>query len=350
MKKWRRDLWRIAIFLAVALFAGDGFAQGTGKRGVEELTEPGFLAPDFTLPDLNGRPVKLSNFRGKKAVFLNFWASWCPSCQEEMPTMEKLYREFKARGLEIIAVSLDKDRAAVVKFVKRRALTFPVLLDPDFAVAQEYRVTGIPTHYFINKQGVIRSREVGSKDWSKPETWAGIEELLRNLFEHVHALAMDTDGRILFLGAHTGLFRSEDGGRSWRKVALPATHTHLDVMAVAVDPRAPGTIYVGTHEAGVFKSTDRGATWQTTNTGLEGFDVHGLAIDPNEPQKLHAAVREKGEGIYRTTDGGARWTRVDDGPGGEVKVLTSVNIPTGMGGIYLYAGTAEGLQRNPDCF
>jgi len=172
----------------------------------------------------------------------------------------------------------------------------------------------------------------------------------RGGFEHVHALAIAADGRSLFLGAHTGLFRSEDGGRSWQKVALSAEHDHLDVMAVATDPRDPLIIYVATHEAGVFKSSDGGTTWKKINASLGGLDVHGLAIDPNAPQKLHAAVREKGEGIYRTTDGGGKWVRVDDGPGGEVKVLTSVNIPTGMGGIWLYAGTAEGLQRNPDCF
>lgn len=176
-----------------------------------------------------------------------------------------------------------------------------------------------------------------------PEGRAGV-------FEHVHALAMDAEERALLLGAHTGLFRSEDGGRSWQKVTLSAQHAHLDVMAVAPDPKDPLVIYVATHEAGVLKSTDGGRTWGETNSGLGGLDVHGLAIDPSAPAKLHAAVRETGEGIYRTTDGGAKWVRVDDGPGGEVKVLTSVNIPTGMGGIWLYAGTAEGLQRNPDCF
>ncbi|MGH7771020.1 MAG: WD40/YVTN/BNR-like repeat-containing protein, partial [Candidatus Binatia bacterium] len=168
-------------------------------------------------------------------------------------------------------------------------------------------------------------------------------------FEHVHTLAMEAEGRNLFLGAHTGLFRSENGGRSWQKVTLSGNHSHLDVMAAAPDPRDPKTIYVGTHEAGVFKSNDGGNTWQEVNTGLGGLDVHGIAIDPND-RKLHALVREKGEGIYRSRNGGGRWVRVDEGPGGEVKVLTSVNISTGMGGIFLYAGTAEGLQRNPDCF
>lgn len=169
-------------------------------------------------------------------------------------------------------------------------------------------------------------------------------------FEHVHALTMTADGRTLFLGAHSGLFRSEDAGRSWQPVALPSKHPHVDVMAVTPHTEDARTIYVATHEAGVFKTTDGGRTWHEANAGLAGVDVHGLAIDPREPQKLHAAVRDKGEGIYRSTDGGGTWVRVDDGPGGEIKVLGSVNISTGMGGIFLYAGTAEGLQRNPDCF
>jgi photosystem II stability/assembly factor-like uncharacterized protein len=169
-------------------------------------------------------------------------------------------------------------------------------------------------------------------------------------FEHVHALAIDASGQALLLGAHTGLFRSDDRGRTWSKVSVSAKHAHLDIMDIAPDPKDPKTIYIGTHEAGVFKSTDGGKVWKEASSGIGGPDVHGLAIDPNAPSKLHAAIREKGDGIYRTTDGGAKWTRVDDGPEGEVKVLKSVNIPTGMGGIFLYAGTSTGLQRSPDCF
>jgi len=179
---------------------------------------------------------------------------------------------------------------------------------------------------------------------------AGETQSARPAFEHVHALAFDAGGRSVWLGAHTGLFRSEDCGVSWRKVALPVMHSSPDVMAVTPDPRDAAVLYVATHEAGVLKTTDGGRTWSEVNSGLGGLDVHGLAIDPNAPNKLHALVRDKGEGLYRTTNGGQRWVRVDDGPAGETKVLTSVNLATGMGGIYLYAGTAEGLQRNPDCF
>ncbi len=170
------------------------------------------------------------------------------------------------------------------------------------------------------------------------------------MFEHVHALALDAAGRALWLGAHAGLYRSEDGGRNWAKVLLPAHGHGPDVMAISAHTGEADVVYVGTHEAGVIKTGDGGKTWLAVNTGLRGLDVHGLAIDPNAPAKLHALVREAGGGLYRTIDGGQKWVRVDDGPAGETKVLASVNIPTGMGGIFLYAGTGDGLQRNPDCF
>ncbi|MGH7267736.1 MAG: WD40/YVTN/BNR-like repeat-containing protein [Candidatus Rokuibacteriota bacterium] len=169
-------------------------------------------------------------------------------------------------------------------------------------------------------------------------------------FEHVHALTFDAAGRTLWLGAHTGLYRSEDAGRTWAKASLPAHGHGPDVMAIAAHPGEANVLYVATHEAGVLKTTDGGKTWSAVNAGLRGLDVHGLAIDPSTPSKLHALVREAGAGLYRTTDSGGKWVRVDDGPPGETKVLASVNIPTGMGGIFLYAGTGEGLQRSPDCF
>ena len=172
----------------------------------------------------------------------------------------------------------------------------------------------------------------------------------RSAFGHVHALAFDAEGRTLWLGAHTGLFRSEDGGRTWGQVTLPAAGHSPDVMSVTPHPGASEVLYVGTHDSGVLRTTSTGKTWSTMNVGLRGLDVHGLAIDSGAPSKLHALVREAGAGLYRTTDGGQKWVRVDDGPAGETKVLASVNIPTGMGGIFLYAGTGEGLQLSPDCF
>jgi peroxiredoxin len=179
MSTGRRRGWAAAAAMAVGLSAGSVFSQGTPAQRAEERPEVGFLAPDFALPDLNGKRVRLSDFRGKKPIFLNFWASWCPSCQEEMPTMEALYREFKPRGLEILAVSIDKVTSDAGTFMTLHGVSFPALLDPDGKVAQRYRVTAIPTHYLIDKKGVIRAREVAAKDWSKPETWKAVEALFR---------------------------------------------------------------------------------------------------------------------------------------------------------------------------
>lgn len=169
-------------------------------------------------------------------------------------------------------------------------------------------------------------------------------------FEYFHALAMNADGRTLFLGTRFGLLRSEDGGRLWKKLAIASKYPHLDVTAIAPDPQDPRTIYVGTHEAGVFKSTDHGTTWRDANTKLGGPDVRGLSVDSGDARKLYAALRGIGEGIYRTTDGGGKWYRVDDGPGGEVNFLASVKPPVEIGVTHLYAGTAHGLQHTPESF
>jgi photosystem II stability/assembly factor-like uncharacterized protein len=167
--------------------------------------------------------------------------------------------------------------------------------------------------------------------------------------DHAHALVMVPGSHTLFLGTHNGMLQSKDEGRSWVAVPLPEGLKGIDVMALVADPSNPQVLYAGTHERGVLRSRDGGKTWDEVNSGLGGRDVHGLTIDPNRPKVLYAGV--VGKGIYRTTNEGAKWIRVDDGPGdAEVKVLASVNIPTGMGGIFLYAGTPTGLLRNPDCF
>jgi peroxiredoxin len=146
----------------------------------EERPEVGYLAPDFALPDLAGRTVRLSDFRGRKAVFVNFWATWCPPCRAEMPTMERAYLAYRDRGLEILAVSVDtgpKDRVAA--FTQELKLTFPALLDPDMAILYAYRIPGLPGSVLIDRRGVIQSVEIGFRDWDTPESRDKLERLLR---------------------------------------------------------------------------------------------------------------------------------------------------------------------------
>jgi thiol-disulfide isomerase/thioredoxin len=120
---------------------------------------------DFASPTPEGAVVRLSDFRGK-VVFLNFWASWCPACREEMPSMERLYREFKDRGFVILAVDLQEGRQAVAAFMKQLGLTFPALLDEDGTVSGRYGVRFIPTTYLVGKDGELLGRVVGPKDWA----------------------------------------------------------------------------------------------------------------------------------------------------------------------------------------
>jgi hypothetical protein len=172
---------------------------------------------------------------------------------------------------------------------------------------------------------------------------------------HVHALALDHIRNILFLGTHQGLSRSQDEGKTWSKVEVTGEVPSTDFTALAIDPTNPQTLYAAGPGLWVVKSTDGGATWALKKEWLGGHDVRALAMDRNEPQKLYAWAADKG--LYRSRNGGEIWVRVDDGPrramslsAADVKGLLSVNIPTGMGGIYLAAATAHGLYLSADCF
>jgi peroxiredoxin len=146
----------------------------------EARPEVGYLAPDFALPNLDGKTVRLSDLRGKKGVFINFWATWCPPCRLEMPTMEKVYQDYKSRGLEILAVSIDAGPKSTVKnFMRELKLTFPVLLDPEIEVLRMYKFFGLPASVLINKQGIIRFKEQGYRNWTDPESRKKLEAILK---------------------------------------------------------------------------------------------------------------------------------------------------------------------------
>lgn len=123
----------------------------------------GNLAPDFSLLDLNGNPVQLSDYRGKK-VLVNFWATWCPPCKTEMPYMQEMYEKYREDGFEILAVNstvTEKSREDVVDFVAEYELTFPIPMDEKNRVSSDYEIMAFPTSFFIDSDGVIRSVTVG---------------------------------------------------------------------------------------------------------------------------------------------------------------------------------------------
>jgi peroxiredoxin len=143
----------------------------------------GLPAPDFTFPGLDGNKVSLSDYRGK-VVFVNIWATWCPPCVEEMPSMQKLYQKLKGENFEILAVSIDSKGAKVVApFMKKYQLTFPALLDSMGTIKRIYKTTGVPESYIIDKDGILAKKVLGPLDWSQPD----VLRLFRDLIEKPQA-------------------------------------------------------------------------------------------------------------------------------------------------------------------
>ena len=117
-------------------------------------------AHDFTLKDLNGNDVKLSSFKGK-AVIINFWATWCHPCREEIPDLQKGYDENKDNGLVILGVNIKENESKVSKFAKDYKMTYPILLDIDGTTSDAYRVFGIPMSFFIDRNGLVKDSFIG---------------------------------------------------------------------------------------------------------------------------------------------------------------------------------------------
>ncbi len=144
----------LGIFL-IALLLYIGLMQ----EGAEHQTRvsTGDKAPDFTLKTLEGKEVRLSDYKGK-VVLINFWASWCPPCRAEMPLFEDVYKRYRDKGFEILAISTDVNEEAVHKFLKDIKVSFPILMD-DGKVSEIYGITGLPTSYLLDRDGkVIRIR------------------------------------------------------------------------------------------------------------------------------------------------------------------------------------------------
>jgi thiol-disulfide isomerase/thioredoxin len=153
-------------------------AQDFFKRLAIERPKEVIQAPNFTLEDLSGKPLSIKDFRGK-VVFLNFWATWCVPCREEMPLMEALHAKFKDRGLEIVAVNYREDKQEVEKFFAELGLTFRSLVDPDGAVSDKYGAWSLPLTYIVNRKGEFVGKAVGDRKWDSEDAKAFFRELLQ---------------------------------------------------------------------------------------------------------------------------------------------------------------------------
>ena len=126
-------------------------------------------APDFILKDIEGKAVSLSQFKGKP-VLLNFWATWCGPCKEELPSMQRLHEAALSNGdIQIVAVSIDRDNLKkVLQYAENLNLSFPILLDPDRIARKPYFVRGLPTSYLIDADGKLQGFISGARNWDSP--------------------------------------------------------------------------------------------------------------------------------------------------------------------------------------
>jgi peroxiredoxin len=166
-----RKILSFSIMLCLTLFVGNAVS-------LEALPQIGKPAPEFALNDMNGKKVTLSEYKGK-VIILNFWATFCGPCKAEMPSLNNLFLALKKDGLIVLAISTDDSEKPVQSFIRAKAIAFPVLIDKDSQVFSDmYRILSLPTTFIIDRDGIIREKILGNRQWDAPEMKAKIGTLL----------------------------------------------------------------------------------------------------------------------------------------------------------------------------
>lgn len=183
-----KDRWRWVTLSAIILSLGilwtfaTRLPDGPSQHGsLGSCPREEFGAPDFTLDLLGGGQVSLIDLRGK-VVLVNLWTSWCPPCRAEMPAIENIYCSLKTQGLEVLAINQTNQdsEAAAADFAQEFGLTFPIPLDRSGEISARYSLQGLPSSYFIDRQGVIRSVIVGGP-MNAALIQSKVEELLKEV-------------------------------------------------------------------------------------------------------------------------------------------------------------------------
>ncbi len=154
------------LLLLLLVFSALPALAGTDRpQQPHGIVTAGLVAPDFTLENMQGEKIHLSQLRGK-VVIVNFWASWCPPCKREMPSMEVLHKTFKDDDLVLLAINVEKDgRKAVARFLQESPYTFPILLDDQAKVQNLYGVFQFPESFIIDRNGVVVKKVIGAVHW-----------------------------------------------------------------------------------------------------------------------------------------------------------------------------------------
>jgi peroxiredoxin len=166
---------RMLQLAAVVLLAGLSFLVADAHR--ERLVNVGDTAPSFHVKTENGKTLTRSDFGGKVLV-LNFWATWCPPCVEEMPSLKVMAERLAPKGVVVLGVSVDENEGAYRRFLQQNRLTFETARDPESMISVEYGTFKYPETYVIGQDGKVRQKHIGPRDWTDPELMKSIEQLL----------------------------------------------------------------------------------------------------------------------------------------------------------------------------
>lgn len=164
-KKKQRLYIRTAILIILLAAVGYTLYANLNKDNQGKINV-GDKAPNFALKDMQGNTHHLSDYKGK-GVFLNFWGTYCPPCKEEMPYMDDVYKTYKNKGVEILAVNVGEANFIVNKFVKQYKLTFPILMDKDGDVRSLYRIDNLPHSVLIGPDGKVKQVIIGNENLTK---------------------------------------------------------------------------------------------------------------------------------------------------------------------------------------
>ncbi|MDD2335440.1 MAG: TlpA disulfide reductase family protein [Geobacteraceae bacterium] len=163
-------------FLVLLLFSSL-FAMICSCTKEAPIPREGSIAPDFSLKDLSGETVQLSDLRGT-VVLLNFWATWCPPCREEVPSLSRLNAALTGKGVRMVTVSIDNGGSNTVEsFFRMTGYRLPTVLDPGGTVGKMYGITGVPETFILDRQGVIKKKVIGPFPWDDPSVITYLSEL-----------------------------------------------------------------------------------------------------------------------------------------------------------------------------
>ena len=148
------------ILCALCVLFGEILLSGCKDDNRHTAVNIGNYAPKFVLTDLNKKTINLDDYKGKK-VILNFWATWCPPCVNEMPLLQEVYNNRRGEGIEVIGINYNEDYDRVKKFISEKGVTFTILIDSDLKVSMDYGVIGLPVTFFIDREGRIKEKFKG---------------------------------------------------------------------------------------------------------------------------------------------------------------------------------------------